>query len=321
MNEDRKQSLWLWQVAIASSTQIAPPAELRYQHLTFSRDGNFLYYRVSDQNRDDPALSGLYQITSLGSNSRRLVAGVIGFTLSPDGKRLALVRRNPQAPGEFVLMIANADGSNERTLATRKLPDSFGLSAPLAWSPDGKMIACLATRVGADPYSTLVAVSVESGAENPISTHRWDNIRSVAWLADGSGLVISALERELEPNSQLWQISYPGGEEHKITNDLNDYGSVSLTADSGALLTLQESLSLSLWIAPQGDASRTTQITARTGKSDGAWGVAWTPDGKVVYTSTASGRLDLWMMNADGSNQKQLTMVTTQPLPVAFRGR
>jgi Tol biopolymer transport system component len=36
--------------------------------------------------------------------------------------------------------------------------------------------------------------------------------------------------------------------------------------------------------------------------------VAWTPDGKIVYSSTASGYLDLWLMNADGSNQKQLTM-------------
>src|SRR6185295_11401317 len=96
--------------------------------------------------------------------------------------------------------------------------------------------------------------------------------------------------------------------ERKLTNDLNDYRGVSLTADSSALLTLQESLSLSLWLVAQGDSSRATQITARTGKTDGQFGVAWTPDGRIVYTSTASGGLDLWIMNADGSNQKQLTM-------------
>jgi Tol biopolymer transport system component len=151
-------------------------------------------------------------------------------------------------------------------------------------------------------------VSVEVGAEKLMTAHQWNTISSVAWLADGSGVVISALDLELAPNAQLWQLSYPGGEEIKITNDLNDYRGVSLTSDSGALLTMQESLSLSLWIVPKGETSRATEITARTGKTDGRWGVAWTPDGKIVYYSTASGSLDLWIMNADGSNQKQLTM-------------
>src|SRR5262249_50836697 len=72
--------------------------------------------------------------------------------------------------------------------------------------------------------------------------------------------------------------------------------------------TLEESRSLSLWIAPNGDTSHATQITARTGKNDGGRGMAWTPDGKIIYYSTASGSADLWIMNADGSNQKQLTM-------------
>lgn len=34
---------------------------------------------------------------------------------------------------------------------------------------------------------------------------------------------------------------------------------------------------------------------------------SWTPDEKIVYASRASGNLDIWIMNQDGSNQKQLT--------------
>jgi len=304
MDEDGKQSLWLRQVAIASNAPIVPPAEVRYRHLTFSRDGNFLYYVVVDRN---PALSGLYQITLLGRNPRRLIAGRIeNITLSPDGNRLAFVRSNLQARGETALIVANADGSNEQTLATRQMPDVF--AGPLAWSPDGKIITCVTRRSSDDLLYTLVAVSVEGGAEKPLTAHRWETIGSVTWLADGSGVIISALDLALGPSSQLWQLSYPGGEERKLTNDLHDYQGSSLTADSSALVTLQESTSVSLWIAPKGEASRATQITSRTGKDDGQVGVAWTPDGKIVYTSNASGSADLWMMNADGSNQKQLTM-------------
>src|SRR5205085_12004011 len=36
-------------------------------------------------------------------------------------------------------------------------------------------------------------------------------------------------------------------------------------------------------------------------------GLAWTPDGRVVYVSEESGNADIWVMNADGSDRKQLT--------------
>src|SRR5262249_13321498 len=36
-------------------------------------------------------------------------------------------------------------------------------------------------------------------------------------------------------------------------------------------------------------------------------GLSWTPDGRIVYVSLASNKLDIWIMNADGSNQRQLT--------------
>ena len=31
------------------------------------------------------------------------------------------------------------------------------------------------------------------------------------------------------------------------------------------------------------------------------------PDGRIVYTSLASGNVDIWIMNQDGKEQKQLT--------------
>src|SRR5262249_34035650 len=37
------------------------------------------------------------------------------------------------------------------------------------------------------------------------------------------------------------------------------------------------------------------------------FGLDWTPDGKLVYASHASGNLDVWITAADGKRQKQLT--------------
>jgi TolB protein len=255
--------------------------------------------------RDGSKPAALYQVTALGRNPRKLIERVDypGLALSPDGKRLAFVRWDGRE--ETLLMVANADGSDERKLAARKVPDMF--SGGLAWSPDGKLIACSVFRINTD--STVVTMNVEGGAKTRLTSQKWFVVGSVAWLADGSGLIISAKERPSPSGQQLWHLSYPDGEVRKLTNDLNGYAGVSLTADSKALVTSQwGSSSSNLWLASNGEASRAIPIPSRTSKDDGLGGLCWTPDGKIVYTSTASGNMDLWIMEADGSNQKQLTM-------------
>jgi TolB protein len=63
-----------------------------------------------------------------------------------------------------------------------------------------------------------------------------------------------------------------------------------------------------LWIAPGDRAGEAVQILSGNSKELG-WllGVEWLRNGKIIYGSTASGKEDIWLMNADGSNQKQLT--------------
>jgi Tol biopolymer transport system component len=62
-----------------------------------------------------------------------------------------------------------------------------------------------------------------------------------------------------------------------------------------------------MWVAPDGAASRATQITSVSSKLDGFIGVAWTPEGKIVFHSMAGGKEGIWIMEADGKNRKQLT--------------
>ena len=42
-------------------------------------------------------------------------------------------------------------------------------------------------------------------------------------------------------------------------------------------------------------------------RADGVAGLAWLPDGRIVYSSTASGLAQLWICDADGTNGRQLT--------------
>ena len=305
VEQNGQQSLWMRQVATLSNVQIVPPADVPYFDLTFSPDGNSIYY--IGQEPDDNDAGVLYQRPVLGGAAKKLIVDIDSpITFSPDNKQLAFVRFVPDR-GESLLILANADGTAERRLAVRKYPDSFSRSNPgPAWSPDGKVIVCNAGSTDeTGPYMNLVEVRVADGTIKPITSQRWWAVGHAVWLRDGSGLVFTAREQTSSP-SQLWRISYPSGEAHKITNDLNDYLGVSLTADCTALVTVQSGRPSNMWVAPDGEASRATQITFSN--SDGTEGIAWTPDGKIVYASLASGNSDLWITDADGSNQKQLTL-------------
>src|SRR5438876_3417507 len=54
-----QRSLWLRQVAIPSDTQIVPPSQQNYNGITFSKDGDYIYYVLGELN--NPAHT-LYQV-------------------------------------------------------------------------------------------------------------------------------------------------------------------------------------------------------------------------------------------------------------------
>ena len=231
--EAGQRSLWVVHIATGSNVQIIPTTEFEYGRMTFSPDGSYIYFVRKEKGEPNFAL---YQVPVLGGEPTRLNSNVSSaVTFSPDGKRFAFARNQP---GDSTIMIANADGTGEQPLATRKSPEIFGSIGP-AWSPDGKAIATSIVITDGGYRNDIVEVRVEDGAIKPISTQKWFAVLRVAWLADGSGLIAAC--REIGSNTyQIYQISYPGAEARKITNDLNDHTDASLTADSGSMVTVQE---------------------------------------------------------------------------------
>jgi Tol biopolymer transport system component len=311
-NDPDRQSILVRQVSANSNVQqlVAPAAATGYAGLAFSPDAEHLYYVAFKDNGTEPAL---YQVPVLGGATKKILDSLHSpITFSPDGRRIAFVRNTRRDAGgvyeRSTLFVADADGANARELVTHALPEIFGLPA---WSPGGDTIAyVLGTSHSYDFTNVLLGVAtinVADGAETRVTPQRWMGISQLAWLPDASGLLLSAAERELSP-SQIWRLSLPDGEVRRVTNDLNIYLGASMTADASALVTVQTDRAPNIWVAPQGDAARAEQITSGTGKLDGIYGVSWTPDGRLVYASVASGNWDIWVMDADGRNQRQLTV-------------
>lgn len=301
-----KRSLWVRQVASESNLQLIPPTDTPFGGITISRDSNFVYFLKVE---GESAVPSLYQMPVLGGETKKLLDEInTSVATSPDGKRIAFLRQRP-ATRETFLVIANADGSEARTLATRRPPEAF--LRTLAWSPDGQTLACHIQTNGGLDYA-IVAISVADGTEKILTAERWE-IGQLAWLADGSGLVMSAIRHYpgfVPTNAQLWQVSYPGGEVRRITNDLNNYGGVSLTADANTLVTLQRERQSNIWLVPQGQSQLARQITFGNGRDDGRDALEWLPDGRIVYAANANQKRKLWLINADGSSAKPLTPET-----------
>ena len=302
-----RQSVWIRQVAASSQMQLVEPAEVGYRGLSFTRDGNYLDYVVYDLAKN---LGSLYRIPVLGGTPKKLIEDVDSVVAySPDGRRLAFIRGFPK-DGVRALMLADADGGGEQRLASRKLPEVFLFAAP-AWSPDGRTLACVAVRpTTTETQVSVVGVSVADGKETTITGPAWARIGQVAWLADGSGLIMTARDRASSVLAdQIWHLPYPSGEPQRITNDVNIYGGLSLAAEARAMVTTQSVKVSRLWLVPGADAGRATQIPAAFTETRGErLGMDWMPDGRIIYASQASGNLDVWVMNQDGSGQKQLTV-------------
>ena len=193
--------------------------------------------------------------------------------------------------------IANTAASGAESAA----PDNFKVPA---WSPDGKVIACSAGgRERYDFHNSVVAVRVEDGGQSPASPREWGWTGHVEWLADGSGLLLTASEQP-EGMDQIWHVSYPEGAARRITSDSNRYRTISLILDSRTLVAVLSEFHSDIWVAPEADAARAQKITFGTGAY---LDVCYTPDGRIVYASQAGGNWDIWVMNADGGGQQQLT--------------
>lgn len=295
-----RETLWLRQIATDSAQQIIAPAEARYYGVIFSPDGEYIYYLRAEKANPFPRI--LYRIPKLGGVSEKVSADMDWCpSFSPDGKRITFVR-DSESRDESVLMTANADGTGEQKIAVR--PYSEAYTYPV-WSPDGQTIAASAgsAELG-DSFREVVAVNVSDGTEKTITTRKWYWIAYIAWLSDGSGLIMSANPQKSMAHSPLWMLSYPNGEVRQITNDSYNYDYVSLSADSRALLAHHVELLTHLWIAPDSDASRARNITSGLGNFKH---IRWTPDGKLIIAAHGGSTIDIWQRDADGGNAKQLT--------------
>src|SRR6266567_2288821 len=301
-----KSSCYVQQISTNSLVRIVGPLEGNYGASTFSPDGEFVFYNGDDKDNVDGAL---FQIPVLGGQPRKIVNGISSpVTFSPDARQIAYVHLIP-ATGETLLKVANADGSGvPKIIARRTLPNYFSPDGP-SWSPDGRVIALgVASLSAGNAHSTVVEIPAPRGNGRPRPPPQWGFVSRVNWLSNGSGLVITLYASYTSMGTQIWFVSYTDGADHRITKDLNGYGTISLgvSSDSKTIVTVQEDFTRTIWITrPNDDPGPARQIS--NGKYEGAESMAMTRDGRIVYLDLIGDSSEIWIMKSDGSDKRRLT--------------
>ncbi len=305
VNKEGKVSLRVKQISSGSDREILPPVDRASLRATvFSKDSELIYYNL--YHRENNPWGTLYQIPVIGGEPKKILDNLQGIiTFAPDGKRFAFFRQD-QNSGDSFLMTSSLGGGEPREIARRSGQDWF-IGIP-AWSPDGKVIVCsVGTDTGGTRF-TLMEFPADGGTPKAITSHYWRGAPfRPSWLKDGTGLMVNTRELPSSP-TQISHVSYPEGVVTRITNDLTQYGNSSfgVTDDASTMVSIIEDNSNRVWLASAGaEEGRARKLT--NGKDDGQFGIDVAPDGKVVYVTKTGDDYDIWIMNADGSGQKQLT--------------
>jgi len=347
VRENGLAGLWLRNVPTNSNTQVEPPADVYYNALRFSPDGNYFYFGRSDPG--NPELKFLYRAPLLGGSPQKLISDMdSNITFSPDGKKFAFVRFDNPDPGKYQLILHSVDSGEERVLAGG--PDSEALNRP-AWSPDGKVIVGQVVDV-ASGLIRLAAVDAASGQRKAFYGSNERIVDKPAWLPDGSGvLVLSSEQSSNFARTQIGFVSYPQGIYSPITRDTSTYSDLSVGSSGSILATVQNEGRWNLQVMPAGSlAAQARPVTSAEADTN----FTWTPDdqwisdqanvlnridpatgakaaipgqavsgapcacgqgGSIVFVKFLSGAQNIWRMDATG-NVKQVTSGKLDLYPV-----
>jgi eukaryotic-like serine/threonine-protein kinase len=343
-NDNGQRTLWIRNIATNTDTQILTAVPNRYVGLTFSVDGNYLYFtRPTPENI---AVSSLFLMPVFGGTPRQLIRDIdSAVSLSPDGSRFVYLRWTPGRKDRYSeIHVADKDGSNDRVVYT-----SLNAAAPPVWSPQPNRIAWI--ELSAPTSSVINVYDIESKAQSSIAQPEgavYDPARSgndLAWLPDGKHLVALYYKGHTD-RGQIGIVGLAAGDVHPLTNDVNAYSKLAVSADGKTLATvltnqdsslayykgdggtmisstpLRISPTLLAWIdedhlvlaASRAGISKVERASGSlqpidTGDIDTGVYVNTCPNGVILFTGIpkGGGETRLFRMNSDGSGITQLT--------------
>ena len=293
---DDKEGIWLRRLETGDNVELLPPAEGNHYDLQISPDGAMLYYSFDPWETSEP--SGIYRVSITGGAPEKVADNIYNRVgISPDGAQITY-NRCPHREDEYCsLWIADADGKNERKIVSRANDLYVGDSA---FSPDGKRIAFTVgqSRNKANEFG-IWTLDLETGAESEYTGDKFYVITSLAWLPDASGLLLTAFKFP-DNNFRIWQVA-AGKEATALTKVSEHYQFMSSDSAASKIAVIQVEENYQMRLFDLANPTAETQALTDAGSA------TFASNGKIYFSSTMSGNHEIWSINADGTNRRQLT--------------
>jgi TolB protein len=181
-----------------------------------------------------------------------------------------------------------------------------------AWSPDGNAIVFTRFRNGYNEGpADLVVYNIKNGKTRMLVFDGSDNINlpGSTWNLNTNQIVFSSSR---EPHDEIYLIDADGdpGTEIKITDRVQQVAyEPSLSPDGGWIVFETHEVDIEEnGIITKYKVDNTKPYQILTDTNDDCRQPNWSPDGwHILYQSFNEGQWEIWVMNFDGTNQRQIT--------------
>jgi DNA-binding winged helix-turn-helix (wHTH) protein/Tol biopolymer transport system component len=297
--------LRLRQVLSGSDVQIVRSEEPDFRGLTFSPDGNSIYF--VRERKETYSWKDLYAMPILGGSSRLLTKDIDSpVSFSPDGHHFVYTR-GIGPPDANEIRVANADGSEDHLLAA--IPaTSVSFQPGAAWSPNGGTIAISLMLRGQRSGYVLDSISTVDGSVREVL---WNAgvIGRPLWLPEGDKVLVDV--DDPTGRGQLWTVSISHGERRRVTNDLANWGiQIDTTRDSKSVVAVQWSLSANIWESSAANPTAAQPITS----GDMPLVAAVAATAAKILAVSGDGRL--WIVRENGMESRRFSNLRDVAPPV-----
>jgi Tol biopolymer transport system component/DNA-binding winged helix-turn-helix (wHTH) protein len=270
----------------------------------WSPDGQYVaFLRLS------PDKGGIFILPSQGGNERKVAEintdrhGIKARHLdwSPDGKWLVFDDR--QHPQETLSLFVLSLQTGARRRLTWLPGRAWSDLAP-RFAPDGKTIAFI--RSTAATVRDIYLVSLAGGEPKRITKNdRW--IGDLDWTPDGRSIVFSS---DRSGMGTLWKVeASPNAPVSPVSPNGENANYISISRRGGQLAYSHSVTDVNIWrlSLPHGPSRARWSKLIDSTQEDSA--PSYSADGgQIVFRSDRSGKREIWICNADGSNARAVTM-------------
>jgi Tol biopolymer transport system component len=299
-DDARASSIWIRQLASDSATKVVGSMPgISILAVAVTPDNRSIDY-VRDSAKGSPRLE-LWRVPVRGGRARKLVDRITSAPgWAPDGRRMAYIANVGADNRSRQLIVASADGSQPRTIATRTLPLRYNTLSMTGrpdlrpvWLTDGRTIALIASDDAKGlGCLQIIGIDVTTGSERMLHSlpeNRASMARSaIALTHDGRAFVLN-MQTDPSGPAQVVRLQMSNGTITKLTSDRVTYAGVSIAGD--AIASSRAESRSTLWVS-EPDGKRARQVGQEIpGRIET---LGWIGNERVTYDAALAEGTGVW---------------------------